>query len=108
MHIPDMIARWRLARRETLLYLARVSYRFGCAEKESIGVPDLLKLNLLSCSRHPNKELMGELVKVREKRTLRPVRVRLLRSAGRRLRCSTSMEPFMQSAILHSSRWSPI
>ncbi len=25
MHIRDMIARWRLARRETLLYLARVS-----------------------------------------------------------------------------------
>ena len=34
MHIRDMIARWRLARRERLLYLARVSYRFGCAEKD--------------------------------------------------------------------------
>ena len=33
MHIRDMIARWRLARRETLRYIARVSYRFGCAEK---------------------------------------------------------------------------
>ena len=36
MHIPDMIARWRLARRETLPYLARVSYRFGCAEKDHV------------------------------------------------------------------------
>ena len=34
MHIRDMIARWRLARRETRLYIARVSYRFGCAEKD--------------------------------------------------------------------------
>ena len=33
MHIRDMIARWRLARRETLLYLARERYRFGCARK---------------------------------------------------------------------------
>ena len=35
MHIRDMIARGRLARGgETLLYLARVSYRVGCAEKD--------------------------------------------------------------------------
>jgi len=34
MHIRDMIARWRLAQRETPLYLARVNYRFGCAEKD--------------------------------------------------------------------------
>ena len=34
MHIRDMIARWRLVRRETLLYLARVSYRFVCKEKD--------------------------------------------------------------------------
>ena len=43
MHIRDMINRWRLARRrETTLYIARVSYRFGCAEKDqSVQLTDI-------------------------------------------------------------------
>ena len=43
MHIRDMIARGRFARRrETLLYVARVSYRFGCAEKDqSVQLTDI-------------------------------------------------------------------
>ena len=43
MHIRDLIARGGLARRrETLLYLARVSYRFGCAEKDqSVQLTDI-------------------------------------------------------------------
>jgi hypothetical protein len=53
-------------------HLARVNDRFGCAEKDQSVLTDLHKINLLSCSRHPNGKLMRELVKVVEKKDVAP------------------------------------
>src|SRR5437867_13075366 len=62
--------------------------RSGAHEKICYLGVDILTENLWENSSRSSK-----------KRTLHRVRVRQLRSAGRRLRCSIWMEPFTQSAI---------
>jgi hypothetical protein len=51
MHIRDMIARWRLARRETLLYTSPCEFTLSLCKESSFGLTDLHKVKLFLSSR---------------------------------------------------------
>ena len=88
-------------------HVARVNDRFGCAEKDQSVLTDLHKINLLSCSRHPNGKLMRELVKVVEKKTLHRVRVRLLSVRGQKVAVFNVDETFYAIADTCTHRGGP-